>query len=84
MKACPICGTRFEHKRRVYCCDTCSEIGYRLRIEAAHKRRSDEAAARRERKPSSINDVARAAHEAGMTYGKYVLEVMHNGNSRQR
>lgn len=66
-KTCPICGTRFvtDIAQQKYCDAECAEIGYK----EAQRRYRDKS----KRKTATLDDKVRAAAEAGLSYGQYVI-----------
>lgn len=78
IRICPVCGKEFTDRTRKYCSPKCSKEGYRRKqakysIDRYHtekERRIEEAW--EPRKESPLEEMARRAREAGMTYGQYV------------
>lgn len=71
IKKCPICGREFESSRRKYCSAPCSKEGQRIKALKLFETRQklDEMNGLRK---TALRDTARAAREAGMSYGQYV------------
>ena len=78
IKTCPICGREFVAERRRYCSEGCSreariENQKRANREMSRKPRPVSAVPRgKPKKENSLQEIARKAREAGMTYGQYV------------
>lgn len=78
VKTCPICGREFVTERRRYCSESCSreariEDQKRRNRELNRKPRPASVKPRvRPKEESSLQELARKAREAGMTYGQYV------------
>ena len=80
ISVCQVCGKEFEitGSRRKYCSKKCSEKGYRIDQNRRSKERNQREREKRQRtagrtkKLSPLDEVARKAREAGMTYGQYV------------
>lgn len=76
IKICPVCGRKFIHRNRKYCCAECSKKGYLKNQTRRNKeRRLKGGMMRRIEHPkpeSTLQEKARKAREAGMTYGQYV------------
>lgn len=78
IKVCPVCGKEFTERTRKYCSPKCSKEGYRRRqlkysIDRYHEEKENrQKAAGRIKKVSPLEEAARKAREAGMTYGQYV------------
>lgn len=82
-RVCPLCNTKFqtEYYAGLYCSDECKitadnesrkKARERSRKRYYEKKREEEL---RKQKAKSITEIAIAAREAGMTYGKYVSEM---------
>lgn len=71
IKKCTICGKEFTNSYRKYCSDKCSKEGQRIKALNLFetKRKLDE---KNGLKKTALRDTARAAREAGMSYGQYV------------
>lgn len=77
---CVVCGKEFERKgRQIYCSRECSRVKIneraRLFSREAEQRKKEECIRKRNIKKSKanvINEIAKAAREAGMSYGQYV------------
>ncbi|MCI9249737.1 MAG: hypothetical protein HFG99_11475 [Dorea sp.] len=78
IRTCPICGREFVTGRRRYCSESCSRearIEYQKKAnrEMSRKPRPVSAVPRgKPKRESSLQEIARKAREAGMTYGQYV------------
>lgn len=78
IRTCPICGREFVTERRRYCSESCSRearIEYQKKAnrEMSRKPRPVSAVPRvKPKKASSLQELARKAREAGMSYGQYV------------
>lgn len=87
-KICPVCGKEFTEKNRKYCSHECSNEGYRRRQakcskERYHAEKERLKEAGKVKKESPLQEMARKAREAGMTYGQYVaLEYGRIENAR--
>lgn len=71
IKTCPICGKSFKSSYRKYCSDECSKQGQKINQLNLHETRRKIQEKNGLRK-NAIRDTARAAREAGMSYGQYV------------
>lgn len=77
-RTCPICGREFVTERRRYCSESCSreariENQKRANREMSRKPRMISPAPREKPcKENSLQELARKAREAGMSYGQYV------------
>ena len=78
IKICTVCGRKFSHRNRKYCCAECSKKGYLMsqtkRNKARERRLKEERAKRMgfPKRESPLQEKARKAREAGMTYRQYV------------
>lgn len=78
VKICPVCGGKVTAKNRKYCSPKCSKEGYRRRqanysIKRYHTEKEKQLKeSRGPRKESQLQEMARRAREAGMSYGQYV------------
>lgn len=78
IRTCPICGREFTDRTRKYCSPKCSKEGYRRRqanysIKRYHTEKEKQLKeSRGPRKESPLQEMARRAREAGMSYGQYV------------
>ena len=70
VRICPVCGREVTDRNRKYCCEECSKKGY-IRNQIRLKEEKEKRAGRQKRE-SSLQELARKAREAGMTYGQYV------------
>ena len=66
-KTCPICGTRFitDLSMQKYCDEECAGKAYR---EAQKRYRN-----KKKKKKTTLDDKVKAAAEAGLSYGQYVI-----------
>lgn len=71
IKICPICGKSFKSSYRKYCSDECSKQGQKINQLNLHETRRKIQEKNGLRK-NALRDTARAAREAGMSYGQYV------------
>ncbi len=77
-RICPVCGGEVTNRNRKYCCEACSKKGYLKNQIRRNKERDKrlkeekEKRAGRRRPESPLEELARKAREAGMTYGQYV------------
>lgn len=77
-RICPVCGGEVTDRNRKYCCEACSKKGYiKKQIERNKERdqrlkEAQEKNTGRRRPESPLEELARKAREAGMTYGQYV------------
>ena len=78
VRICPVCGGNVTDRNRKYCCEECSKKGYiRNQIKRNKERdkrlkKEKEKRAGRQKRESSLQELARKVREAGMTYGQYV------------
>lgn len=78
VRICPVCGGEVTDRNRKYCCAECSKKGYlknQIRRNKERDKRLKEEREKRagQRRPESpLEELARKAREAGMTYGQYV------------
>lgn len=78
VRICPVCSGEVTDRNRKYCCAECSKKGY-IRSQIRRNKERDkrlkeekEKRAGRRRPESPLEELARKAREAGMTYGQYV------------
>ena len=76
-KICPICGKQFCDNRRKYCSDKCTQESNRInskkrKQEIRKKLKMNPKVRKKGNKLNALELTAKAAKEAGMTYGQYV------------
>ena len=78
VRICPVCGGEVTGRNRKYCCEECSKKGYirnQIKRNKEREQRLEETKEKRDgrrRTKSPLEEIARKAREAGMTYGQYV------------
>lgn len=78
IRTCPICGREFVTERRRYCSESCSREarGKQQKTYNREMSRKPEQVSTKPRvkskKENSLQELARKAREAGMSYGQYV------------
>lgn len=87
VKICPVCGREFVTERRRYCSEGCSREA-RIKNQKIRNRELSRKPRPISTKPrgkpeqvSSLQELARKAREAGMTYGQYVASEYVNHKS---
>lgn len=80
-KICPICGKEFTNGRRKYCSEECTKESNRRNTRKKDRERDEKLKKRpktmKKKKGKKLNALeltAKAAREAGMTYGQYVAQ----------
>lgn len=87
LKPCKQCGKLFQPIRstHVYCCGDCNRkaekerykkrVKYNAEKQREYKAKKKLEEAEKKRKKNALNEMAKKAREAGMTYGQYVAMV---------
>lgn len=90
VRICPVCGREVTERNRKYCCEECSKKGFIGKQIKRNKERDQrlkeekEKRAGRRRMRSPLEELARRAREAGMSYGQYVGLEYAKENHKQR
>ena len=84
VKVCIVCGKQIEDARRkIYCSDTCKRKKRHEEERAEYKKIPELPVKKRmsaKQRRDSMNKIAKAARDAGMSYGYYVaLQAMKKG-----
>lgn len=73
VKICPVCGRKFCDNRKKYCTHKCMKRANYLQGKE-RKEKLEKEIKEKEKKSNALELIAKAAKEAGMTYGQYVAQ----------